>query len=312
MLDRLGRAVRYLRLSVTGACDYRCAYCMPFGLKAWEGPSLSAAEFVQIARQAAALGVTKVRLTGGEPLIRSDILDICRGIAALDGVEELYITTNGARLSEMAGELRRAGVRGVNISLDSLKPDRYREITGTGELSRALAGLDAALAAGFERVKINTVLLGGVNDDEIPDFVELTRNRPVEVRFIELMPIGPCAAWPSERFLAAQAVLDRCPGLEAVDRSGVAQRYRMPGYVGLVGLIRPITGCFCAECDRIRVTSDGMLKPCLHGRDEISLRGLKGDALREAIARGILLKPRAHALDEGASQSARPMNAIGG
>jgi cyclic pyranopterin phosphate synthase len=312
MLDRLGRAVRYLRLSVTGACDYRCAYCMPFGLKAWEGPSLSAAEFVQIARQAAALGVTKVRLTGGEPLIRSDILDICRGIAALDGVEELYITTNGARLSEMAGELRRAGVRGVNISLDSLKPDRYREITGTGELSRALAGLDAALAAGFERVKINTVLLGGVNDDEIPDFVELTRNRPVEVRFIELMPIGPCAAWPSERFLAAQAVLDRCPGLEAVDRSGVAQRYRMPGYVGLVGLIRPITGCFCAACDRIRVTSDGMLKPCLHGRDEISLRGLKGDALREAIARGILLKPRAHALDEGASQSARPMNAIGG
>lgn len=312
MLDRLGRAVRYLRLSVTGACDYRCAYCMPFGLKAWEGPSLSAAEFVQIARQAAALGVTKVRLTGGEPLIRSDILDICRGIAALDGVEELYITTNGARLSEMAGELRRAGVRGVNISLDSLKPDRYREITGTGELSRALAGLDAALAAGFERVKINTVLLGGVNDDEIPDFVELTRNRPVEVRFIELMPIGPCAAWPSERFLAAQAVLDRCPGLQAVDRSGVAQRYRMPGYAGLVGLIRPITGCFCAACDRIRVTSDGMLKPCLHGRDEISLRGLKGDALREAIARGILLKPRAHALDEGASQSARPMNAIGG
>jgi len=312
MLDRLGRAVRYLRLSVTGACDYRCAYCMPFGLKAWEGPSLSAAEFVQIARQAAALGVTKVRLTGGEPLIRSDILDICRGIAALDGVEELYITTNGARLSEMAGELRRAGVRGVNISLDSLKPDRYREITGTGELSRALAGLDAALAAGFERVKINTVLLGGVNDDEIPDFAELTRNRPVEVRFIELMPIGPCAAWPSECFLAAQAVLDRCPGLEAADRSGVAQRYRMPGYVGLVGLIRPITVCFCAECDRIRVTSDGMLKPCLHGRDEISLRGLKGDALREAIARGILLKPRAHALDEGASQSARPMNAIGG
>lgn len=312
MLDRLGRAVRYLRLSVTGACDYRCAYCMPFGLKAWEGPSLSAAEFVQIARQAAALGVTKVRLTGGEPLIRSDILDICRGIAALDGVEELYITTNGARLSEMAGELRRAGVRGVNISLDSLKPDRYREITGTGELSRALAGLDAALAAGFERVKINTVLLGGVNDDEISDFVELTRNRPVEVRFIELMPIGPCAAWPSERFLAAQAVLDRCPGLQAVDRSGVAQRYRMPGYAGLVGLIRPITGCFCAACDRIRVTSDGMLKPCLHGRDEISLRGLEGDALREAIARGILLKPRAHALDEGASQSARPMNAIGG
>jgi len=312
MLDRLGRTVRYLRLSVTGACDYRCAYCMPAGGKPWDGPSLSAAEFVEIARQAAALGVTKVRLTGGEPLVRSDILDICRGIASLDGVETLCVTTNGARLKELAGELRSAGVNCVNVSLDSLKPGRYREITGTGELSRALGGLDAALAAGFDKVKVNTVLLGGVNEDEIADFVELTRDQPVEVRFIELMPIGPCAAWPRERFLSAQAVLDCCPELVAVDRSGVAQRYRKPGYAGMVGLIRPISGCFCAECDRIRVTSDGMLKPCLHGREEMPLRGLYGDALREAIARGILSKPRAHALDGGKSQSARPMNAIGG
>ena len=312
MLDLLGRTVRYLRLSVTGACDYRCAYCMPSGMKAWEGPSLAAEEFVEIARQAAALGVTKVRLTGGEPLVRSDILDICRGISALDGVEKLCVTTNGARLKAMAGELRSAGVGCVNISLDSLKPDRYREISGTGELSRALEGLDAVLAAGFEKVKINAVLIGGINDDEIPDFVELTRNQPIEVRFIELMPIGPCAAWPRGRFLSAQAVLDRCPGFEAVGRSGVAQRYKMPGYAGMVGLIRPISGCFCAECDRIRVTSDGMLKPCLHGREEISLKGLTGAALREAIAQGIIAKPRAHALDEGASRSARPMNAIGG
>ncbi len=312
MLDTHGRSIQYLRLSVTGACDYRCAYCMPEGPGADAKDALSAAELIEIARQAAALGVTKVRLTGGEPLVRGDILGICRGIAAIDGIGALCLTTNASRLAPLAQDLKAAGVDGVNLSVDSLRPERYRAITRCGRLEDALDGLCAALDAGFDRVKVNMVLMGGVNDDEIEDFVALTRNRPIDVRFIELMPIGPSAAWPRERFLPAEAVLKRCPGLVPEGRSGVSERYRMPGYAGRVGLIRPITGCFCAECDRIRVTADGMLKPCLHAAREIPLKGLTGGALRDAIARGIYEKPRAHALGEGASRSARPMNAIGG
>ena len=312
MLDQLGRSIKYLRLSVTERCNYRCAYCMPPGGPEGLTESLSAMELLEIARQAAALGAFKVRLTGGEPLVRGDILDICRGVSGVPGVRSLAMTTNGSRLSGMAKDLRAAGVSRVNISIDSLKPERYREITGCGRLQDALDGLDAALHAAFERVKLNVVLMGGVNDDEIGDFVALTRNRPLDVRFIELMPIGPSASWPKQRFLPAGEVLARCPDLTPLGRAGVSERYKMPGYLGEVGLIRPITGCFCAACDRIRVTADGMLKPCLHAREEIPLKGLTGEALREAIARGILAKPCAHHLNEGVSQSERPMNAIGG
>jgi cyclic pyranopterin phosphate synthase len=312
MRDLLGRPIKYLRLSVTDACNYRCGYCMPEGEPARAFPPLSAGELAEIARQAAALGVCKVRLTGGEPLIRRDIVEICRLIAAIDGVELLCMTTNGARLAGLAPQLADAGVRRINISIDSLRPERYRRITRLGRLWDALAGLDAALCAGFDQVKVNVVLIGGVNDDEIEDFVGLTRQRPIEVRFIELMPIGPCAAWPKARFVSGQTVLERCLELEHAGRSGVAQRYRKPGHQGTVGLIRPISDCFCARCDRIRVTGDGMLKACLHGCEEISLKGLAGDALRDAIARGILSKPAHHGLNGGASRSARCMHAIGG
>ncbi len=312
MQDRFGRSIQYLRLSVTDACDYRCAYCKPAVESCSVRKNLSAAELIEIVRQAAALGVTKVRLTGGEPLTRGDILDICRGISEIDGIETLCLTTNGARLSVLSSALKDAGVQRVNISIDSLKPDRYREITGCGRLSDALEGLNAALQAGFESVRINAVLIGGVNDDEIEDFVQLTRRLPVDVRFIELMPIGPSATWPKERFLPAETVLKCCPALRFIGQSGVSERYALPGYPGAVGLIRAISGCFCQSCDRVRVTADGMLKPCLHSSEEIPLKGLTGEALRAEIARGIQSKPRAHALAEGASRSARPMNAIGG
>jgi cyclic pyranopterin phosphate synthase len=312
MLDQLGRSIKYLRLSVTERCNYRCAYCMPPGGPESPAESLSGAELVEIARQAAALGVEKVRLTGGEPLARVDILDICRSISEIPGIRTLAMTTNGSWLARVARELKVAGVSRVNVSIDTLKPERYREITRCGRLQDALDGLDAALAAGFERVKLNVVLMGGINDDEIAGFVALTRNRSLDVRFIELMPLGPSASWPKERFLPAGEVLARCPDLTPLGRAGVSERYKMPGYLGEVGLIRPITGCFCTACDRIRVTADGMLKPCLHAREEIPLKGLTGEALREAITRGIRAKPSAHHLNEGVSQSERPMNAIGG
>lgn len=312
MKDACAREITYLRLSVTDLCDLRCRYCMPpEGVpKRPHSEICSVEELVEIVRQAAALGVRKVRLTGGEPLVRRGILDICRGIAALDGVEELCLTTNGTALSRLAAPLREAGVDRLNVSLDTLRPDRFAYMTRVGRLEDVLSGLEAAKAAGFTGTKLNVVLMKGFNEDEIPDFVDLTRREPLEVRFIELMPIGQGTR---EDFLPAAAVLAACPELEAADVSGVARRYRVPGGVGLVGSIEPLSHCFCGSCDRIRVTADGRLKPCLHSEQEIPLRGLSGQALRRAIQEGIAAKPpRHHLLETGHSEAGRMMNQIGG
>lgn len=312
MKDACAREITYLRLSVTDLCDLRCRYCMPAEgvCKRPHGEICSVEELVEIVRQAAALGVRKVRLTGGEPLVRRGILEICRGIAALEGVEELCLTTNGTALSRFAGPLRGAGVARLNVSLDTLRPERFAHITRGGRLEDVLSGLEAARDAGFTGTKLNVVLLDGFNRDEIPDFVDLTRRYPLEVRFIELMPIGEGTR---ERFLPTSAVLDACPELESVDVSGVAHRYRVPEGAGLVGLIEPMSHRFCDRCDRIRVTADGKLKPCLHSDREIPLRGLTGKALRRAIREGIEGKPPRHYMTEtGHSNAARNMNQIGG
>ena len=313
MLDTMGRNIRYLRLSVTDLCNYRCRYCMgEEGMeKRAHSEILSVEECVEIARAAAACGVTKVRLTGGEPLMRRGILEICRGIAAIQGIEEVCMTTNGSRLCEYAKALFEAGVTRLNISLDTLQPDRFQEITRRGTLEGALAGVDAAKKAGFTKLKINTVLIGGFNTDEIPDFVALTKCG-VDVRFIELMPIGECIGWPKSCFVEAKAVLEACPDLVRVDTQGVSVRYRIPGYAGTVGLIEPLSNSFCQFCDRIRVTADGMLKPCLHSGTEIPLRGLCGAALESAIRDGIRRKPPHHSLTEHGSDAGRNMNRIGG
>lgn len=312
LTDGQGRTVDALRLSITARCNERCVYCVGEGGARADGDELTRAELVEICRAAVALGVRKLRLTGGEPLLRADVATLCRELAALPGLDELCLTTNGLLLPDLADELRRAGVRRVNLSLDSLRPERYAALTRTGTLRQALAGLRAALDAGFARVKLNTVLLGGVNDDEIGDFIALTRELPLEARFLELMPMGACAGWPAERFLPAGEVLRRFPQLEPLPREGVAERYRMPGHAGTVGLIRPVTGCFCAACGRIRVTADGRLKPCLHGSLEVPLRGLHGDALLAALRAGVAAKPSGHALGARGSDAGRPMNQIGG
>ena len=314
MQDGCGRTIDYLRLSVTDLCNYRCRYCMPpEGVtKRGHEEMLSLEELAEIAEAAVRVGVKKIRLTGGEPLVRRGIVELCRRLRAIPGLEELCLTTNGALLPQLAAPLREAGVDRLNISLDTLRPDRFAEMTRLGRLSDTLAGIEAAEAAGFHNLKLDTVLIGGFNDDEIEDFVNLTREHPWEVRFIELMPMGPCAEWDKGCFLSDDTVLQKIPALQQIEPCGVARRYRLPGAAGTVGLISPVSHDFCAQCRRIRVTADGKLKGCLHSAEELPLRGLHGKALEDAIRQGILHKPERHHLAEHRSDTPRNMNQIGG
>ena len=274
---------------------------------------LSFEEIEEIVRAAVSLGVTKVRLTGGEPLVRRGIDELVRRLRGIEGVEELAMTTNGARLAEYAARLKSAGLDRLNVSLDTLDPEKFRRITRIGELRDTLDGLDAARRDGFERIKLNTVLMGGVNDDEIAEIAALAKDGVFDVRFIELMPIGECTDWDRRRFLPAERVLEYLPKGERVPSDGVAELWRPAGFRGTVGLIRPLSHRFCADCDRIRVTADGCLKPCLHSAREIPLRGRHGEALVRTIAEGMQAKPREHHMADGhASESRRGMNRIGG
>ena len=315
MIDDFGRKIKYLRLSVTDLCQYRCIYCMPCEgvAKMQHSQMLSVDECIEVTRACVELGVEKVRLTGGEPLVRRGILDICAGIAAIEGVKELCMTTNGALLPKYAKELKAAGVHRLNISMDTLDPEKFRRITRVGELSQALAGLEAAEEAGFTGTKINCVLVGGVNDDEIAAMAALTKDRDIDVRFIELRPIGECVGWEKERFLGGEAVLKALPEAKEVGHSGVARLYALPGHKGRIGLIDPLSHKFCGDCDKIRITADGKLKPCLHSAREFDLKGLRGEELKQAIAEGIAAKPQAHHMDaQHASESLRGMSKIGG
>ena len=315
MRDSCGRTIDYLRLSVTDLCNYRCQYCMPpEGVeKRLHSDILSIEELAEIAAAAVRCGVKKIRLTGGEPLVRRGLPDLCRMLRAIPGLAELCLTTNGSLLPQLARPLRDAGVDRLNISLDTLRPDRFAAMTRLGTLQDVLAGIKAAEAAGFRNLKFDTVLIGGFNDDEIEDFVNLSREHPWEMRFIELMPMGPCAHWSGERFLPVSAVLERFPDLRPLPGDGgVARRYQLPGAQGTVGLISPLSCDFCAQCRRLRVTADGHLLPCLHGRAEQNLRGLHGEALENAILAGAMAKPLRHHLAAGGSNTARDMNEIGG
>lgn len=317
MEDGFGRAITYLRVSVTDLCNLRCRYCMPEAGVCRRGREdiLRYEEIEEIVAAAVELGVRKVRVTGGEPLVRPGLPGLCARLARLPGVEELALTTNGLLLEEYAPALKEAGVARVNVSLDTLRPDRFREMTRGGDLERVLRGIEAARRAGLTPIKLNVVLIGGFNDDEIADLAGLTREQDLEVRFIELMPLGPGAQFPPEAFLPCSVVLERLPELRALDApGGVARLCQLPGAVGRVGLISPVSHDFCARCDRVRLTSDGRLKPCLHSDKEIPLRGLTGRALREALAAAIAAKPSAHpALRPGeATAGGRPMHRIGG
>ena len=314
MLDSFGRDITYLRVSVTDLCNLRCKYCMPDGVcQLNHRDILSFEEITEIVTAAAKLGVRKVRVTGGEPLVRKDCVKLCAMLAAVPGIEHIALTTNGLLLPKYAAELKAAGVDRVNISLDSLNAEKYKQITGGGDLRQALDGIAAAQKYGLTPIKLNAVLIGGFNDDEIPAFVEMTRNAPIEMRFIEVMPMG--GHFGKDAYLPGDTVLQRVPELRQIpDNDGVARLYRLPDGEGRVGLISAVSRHFCATCNRLRLTSEGSLKPCLHSSTEIPVRGLHGDELEQALREAILGKPKMHGqLDaEHASEAGRAMNTIGG
>ena len=317
MKDRLGREITYLRISVTDKCNLRCRYCMPEDgvCKKDHTDMLTEDEIVTAVEAAAALGITKIRITGGEPLVKKNIVSICRRAAAVEGIREVCLTTNGILLPQLAKPLKEAGVKRLNLSLDTLNPEKYAYITRIGTLETFRAGLDAAFEAGFEKIKINAVLIGGFNDNEIVPLANLTKQYPVDMRFIEMMPMYDSGDFDETAFIPYNRVLDALPEAVPVDQDGgVAKLYRLPGAKGNIGLISPVSAHFCGDCNRIRLTADGKLKPCLHSDDEYSIKGLDFAGMKQMLEETIWNKPAWHGdLDAlHRSQAGRNMNQIGG
>ena len=315
MLDQFGRNITYLRLSVTERCQLRCTYCRVEEGICPKAKELSPAEYEGIVRACMQLGIQKVRLTGGEPLLRKDILELVERIAALEGLRDLSMTTNAQMLPGKSQLLKQAGLRRLNISLDSLKPEVFHELTG-GDIQPVLQGMEEAAEAGLLPLKLNIVLVRGINEGEIDDFIALTRENPIDVRFIELMPIGDHGENTARR-ISNQEVLNARPYLQPLPARYPGQPsvdYQVPGYRGRVGFISPISHQFCADCNRIRVMSDGTLRPCLGVDREIPLTSALAkddEALREAIQSAIFKKPAAHRF-ESCAFAERNMSRIGG
>ncbi len=314
------RIINYLRVSVTDLCNYRCIYCMPpEGVERLpHSEILTFEEIRSVVKAAIPLGINRVRLTGGEPLIRRGLPTLVEMLSHLPGIEEVYLTTNGSKLEEFADVLRANGLSRLNISLDSLKPERYKEITRGGDIEKVWRGIEAAKKAGFEPIKLNVVVIKGVNDDEVEDFVAFTRDNSFEIRFIEYMPFGPMedmgeykcvTADEMKKRIGALGDLKRLPG---ASQSGPAQRYRLEGAKGTLGFIPAMSHSFCDTCNRIRVTADGRLLPCLFSKRSVDVKSLlRSNAPASEIAGAIRLaidsKP---AVRSGRSESF--MSSIGG
>ncbi len=316
MKDTFGREITYLRISLTDKCNLRCRYCMPeegVCLKDHD-EMLSEDEFIQAAEVAAGLGIRKIRLTGGEPLVKKNIVGICARISKIPGIKDIGITTNGLYLPKMGKDLVAAGVTRVNVSLDTLKKEKFEYISRRPAPEDLLCGVKAAFDAGFKKVKVNAVLIGGVNDDEIEDLANLTMEYPVDVRFIELMPMYDSGDFGPAAYLNSDAVLERLKLTPVEADGGVAKRYRLDGAKGEIGLISAVSKSFCGSCNRIRLTADGFLKPCLHSSQEIGIKGLDAEGVRERMIKCILDKPSCHPdlSYEHRSGSERNMNRIGG
>jgi GTP 3',8-cyclase len=324
-MDPFGRQIDYLRISVTDRCNERCLYCMPEGYKGWESnpDHLTAEEIIRVARVAAGLGFRKFRLTGGEPLVRGDVPDIARAMTRIPGVESVGLSTNGTRLAALAPTLREAGLRTVNVSLDALDPDVYRRVTG-GDVAKVLAGIRAAITAGFERVKLNCVLMRGVNETELWPLVEFAAGHGLPLRFIELMPLTSTEVLTEKNFLpcgeAMQLLAQRDELIPQPDRKlghGPARYYLLKQTGALVGFIGALTNeHFCEQCNKMRLTADGKVRPCLGNHIEVDLRaalrhGADDAALQDLLETALRLKPLEHQFRAN-YQPCRPMTAIGG
>lgn len=311
--DLHGRRINYLRLSVTHRCNLRCQYCMPAeGVHKLEHSEIMTYEELhRIARLAVSLGIEKIRITGGEPLVRKDLVGFLAELAAIDGLKELVLTTNGLFLRKLAPDLRRAGVHRINVSLDSLKPETFAAITRGGQLAKVLDGIAAAEEAGFPPAKINVVVVRGTNDSELLDFAALTVRRPHQVRFIEYMPTSLAPDW-SSAFVSGQEIFERInrvyplePLESTQSAGGPARLCRIPGGRGTLGVITPVSSHFCESCNRVRVTAAGTIKGCLFDNSETDLKPyLEGSdsQLRAVLERVILSKPAGHHLCEPGSE----------
>jgi cyclic pyranopterin phosphate synthase len=328
-LDAYNRPISYLRISVTDRCNLRCVYCMPPQgvIKRAHDEILRYEEIETVVRTAAELGITKVRLTGGEPLVRPGIVDLVRMLASVEGIDDLAMTTNAILLNDYAKDLAQAGLQRVNVSLDTLRPERFERITRCGRLEKMLAGMEAAHQAGLTPIKINTVVMRGMNDDEVVDFAHQTVELGWHVRFIELMPIGNSGTvkdnW-RERVVTAreiqeqiEATLGALEPAKVLPGGGPARTYRLSGAKGTLGFITPISDHFCHQCNRLRLTADGDLRPCLLSEYEIDLRtplrnGADEEQIKRLILQSIASKPPRHHLDESQAPKGRMMSQIGG
>ena len=323
--DSFQRPVNYLRISVTDRCNLRCVYCMPTrGVELRShGDILSYEEIGTVAQAAAELGMGNIRLTGGEPLIRIGLPKLIEMLAGIKAVDNIALTTNGVLLAEYADELKAAGLERVNISLDTLKDDRFKTITrGQSELKQVLAGIEAAKRVGLEPVKLNMVVISGVNDDEILDFAARTVDEDWHVRFIELMPVAGNGD-NAPRFVSAAEMRRRLEPLGELEPclpsagNGPAKYFRLPGAKGTIGFITPVSEHFCFNCNRMRLTADGKLRPCLLSEYEIDLKkplreGISKAGLKKLFKKAVAEKPLKHKLAEGQVPNGRPFSHVGG
>jgi GTP 3',8-cyclase len=324
LLDQFGRRIEYLRISVTDRCNFRCSYCMPVEGLPWlpKHDILSYEEIAEVVRQLTPMGLRRVRITGGEPTIRPQLSTLVRQLRATADVEDIALSTNGVRLPELARELAAAGLDRVNMSSDSLRPDRIAAIARRDLRFDPIASATAAQEAGLTPIKLNVVVMRGINDDELLDFARLTLVHPWHVRFIELMPVGEMAMLSDAHVVSSDEVLSRIgaefgelePVAGPARGNGPAAYHRLPGAAGTVGVITPMTHTYCGSCNRVRLTADGRLRTCLFGDHEVDLRTplRAGESLAPYVHRALAEKPEAHALLARRVGGLRALSQVGG
>ncbi len=326
LIDRFGRRIDYIRLSVTDRCDFRCVYCMTEDMTFLPRKQiLSLEELYEVARAFTSMGVKKIRLTGGEPMVRSDVMSLIEKLGALPGLEELLLTTNGAQLDKYAEPLRAAGVNRINISIDSLDSERFTRISRVGKLDKVLAGIDAAIAAGFERIRLNSVIMRGYNEDEVLDLTDYALQRGIDIAFIEEMPLGEASDHDREQTTCSNdwvrnVIAGKYQLLDSAERTAGPSRYtQVQGYLSRIGFISPVSHNFCEDCNRVRVTVEGRLLLCLGNEHSVDLRAVLRDPnktftdLQQAIVDSLDIKPERHYFyDKDHVQPVRLMNMTGG